>query len=314
MVNKTLGEIQALREELIRSISREAGKKLKMLLEEKHIYQNVVIEAKSLITAWAAKVRMMSSGILIDEAEFDNAHLIMSTTMMSFAEKGGPSLAQPSLTLLVENPKLFCVKCGTSEVFRPVWYYDLTNELLKEQRFGESTGPRVALPPGFQLFSILLQCQRCMGKPEAVLIRREGWRLNLHGRSPMEYVDVPNFIPKEERDLYRDAIVAAHGGKTLAALFYLRVFIEQFARRVIGETGRRYGEELMEEYSKTLPDPQRSTMPSLREWYEKLSAPIHAAREDAKLFEEAKQAIGHHFEIRKVYKMSETPRNPGSSS
>lgn len=310
MVNKTLDEIQALREELIRSISREAGKKLKMLLEEKHIYQNVLIDARNLINAWAAKVRMMSSGILIDEGEFDDAHLIMSTSMMSFVERGGPPQAQPSLTLLVQNPKLFCVKCGTSEVFRPVWCYDLTNELLKEQRFGESTGPSVALPPGFQLFSILLQCQRCMGKPEAVLIGREGWRLNLHGRSPMEYVDVPNFIPKDERDLYRDAIVAAHGGKILAALFYLRVFIEQFARRVIGETGRRYGEELMEEYGKTLPDPQRSTMPSLREWYEKLSAPIHAAREDAKLFEEAREAIGQHFEIRRVYKISEMPRKP----
>ena len=49
--------------------------------------------------------------------------------MMSFGEKGGLPTAQPSLTLLLENPKLFCVKCGTSEVFSPVWYYDLTNEL-----------------------------------------------------------------------------------------------------------------------------------------------------------------------------------------
>lgn len=313
-MNKTLGDIQDSHEELVRSISREAGKKLKMLLEEKHIYQNVIIDAKSLITTWAAKVRTMSSGILIDEAEFDNAHLIVSTTMMSFAEKGGPPQAQPSLTLLVENPKLFCAKCGTSEVFRPVWYYDLTNELLKEQRHGESTGPRVALSPGFQLFSILLQCQRCMGKPEAVLIRREGWRLHLHGRSPMEYVDMPKCIPKEEQNLYRDAIIAAHGGKILAALFYLRVFIEQFARRVIGETGRRFGVELMEEYGKTLPVPQRDTMPSLREWYEKLSAPIHAAKEDARLFEEAKEAILQHFDIRKVYKMPETPPKTGSTS
>ena len=46
-MNKTLGEIQTSREDLIRSISREAGKKLKMLLEEKHIYQNVVIDAKA---------------------------------------------------------------------------------------------------------------------------------------------------------------------------------------------------------------------------------------------------------------------------
>jgi hypothetical protein len=301
-VNELLGQLQTLREDLIRNISREAGKKLKMLLEEKHIYQSVVIDAKSVVAAWAAKVRSISSDVLIDEAEFDNAHLIMSTTMMSFAEKGKAS-ATATLTLLVENPHLFCAKCGTSEAYRPVWYYDLTNELIKEQRFGETTSPRVSLPAGFQMFTILLQCQRCMGKPETVLVRREGWRLNLHGRSPMAYVDAPNFIPKEERDLYRDAIVAAHGGKLLAALFYLRVFIEQFARRTTDETGRRYGVELMEEYGKTIPIAQRDMMPSMREWYEKLSEPIHTAKEDDKLFEAARAAIEQHFEIRKVFRI-----------
>src|SRR5207249_1279578 len=115
------------------------------------------------------------------------------------------------------------------------------------------SGPSVPVNAGFQLFSILLQCQRCMGKPEAVLIRREQWRLSLHGRSPMEYVDVPKFIPKEESHLFRDSMVAAHGGKILAALFYLRAFIEQFARRVIAETGRRYGEELMESMGRRSP-------------------------------------------------------------
>jgi hypothetical protein len=42
----------------------------------------------------------------------------------------------------------------------------------------------------------------------------------------MEYVDVPNHIPKQERDLFRDAMIAVHGGKALAGLFYLRTFIE----------------------------------------------------------------------------------------
>jgi hypothetical protein len=310
VVNKTLEEIQASREELIRSISREAGQKLKMLLEEKHIYQQVIIDAKSLISAWATKVRAASSGIMIDETEFDKEHFVMATSKMSLAERSGPPQGAPQLTLLLQNPKLFCAKCDASEVFRPVWYHDLTNELLKDQRFGHHTGPAVEVPSGFQIFTILLQCQRCTGKPETVLVRKEQWRLSLHGRSPMEHVEVPKFIPKQERDLFRDAMIAAHGGKILAALFYLRVFIEQFARRVIGETGRRFGDELMEEYGKTLPEAHRSTMPSLREWYEKLSEPIHAAKEDPRLFEEAKDAIVQHFEIRRVFKMSETPPVP----
>jgi hypothetical protein len=93
----------------------------------------------------------------------------------------------------------------------------------------------------------------------------------------------------------------------MAALFYLRVFTEQFARRATGETGRRYGAELLEEYGKTIPETHRGTMPSLREWYDKLSEPIQAAKEDEKLFEEAKEAICQHFEIRKVFQISEVP-------
>jgi hypothetical protein len=68
-VNKSLEELQMLREELIKSISREAGKKLKMLLEEKHIYQQVVIDGKALVSAWAAKVK--SHGVITEEGEFD---------------------------------------------------------------------------------------------------------------------------------------------------------------------------------------------------------------------------------------------------
>ena len=311
-MNKTLGEIQDEWEKLIRSISLEAGKKLKLLLEEKHIYQHVVIDGKGLITAWAAKVRAASSGIIIDEAEFDSEHFIIGTTQALLAERGGPPNGTPVLTLLIENPKLFCSKCGTSEVFRPVWYHDLTNELLKDQRFGQSSSPAVVVPAGFQLFTILLQCQRCMGKPETVLVRREQWKLSLHGRSPMEHVDVPKYIPKEERDYFRDALVAVHGGKPLAGLFYLRTFMELFARRATGETGRRYGDELMEDYYGILPPAHRDSMPSFKEWYGKLSEPIHTGKVNDTLFEEAREAIDRHFDMRRLFKISEAPAKPAA--
>lgn len=46
-------------------------------------------------------------------------------------------------------------------------------------------------------------------------------------------------------------------------------------------------------------------MPSLREWYGRLSEPIHAAKADEGLFEEAREAIEQHFEIRRVFKIPE---------
>lgn len=307
VVNRSLGDLQELREQLIRNISREASNKLKTLLEEKHIYQHVMIEAKGLISAWAEKARTL--GAFIEDEDLEKQRFSLSERQLNSTPRGSEMSA--ILELIVGNVKLFCSKCGDRELYSPVWFRDMANELTEPMLY--VTKATVAPPPdGFQLFYITMQCQRCLDKPEGFIVRRDGWRLSLHGRSPMEQVEVPKHIPKAEAHLFRDALIAAHGGKVLAALFYLRVFTEQFARRVLGETARRYGVELMEDYSKMLPEPQRGTMPSLRAWYEKLSEPIHAAREDAQLFEEAKNAIEHHFEIRRVYRMPETPLKPSS--
>jgi hypothetical protein len=298
-------ELQALRDEVIRNIGNEATKKLKLLLEQRHIYQYVVIDGEKLEMPWKVKRRTILLGTVGDEPDFDKQNFMLAENQVCLVEVGGSGEERWELTLVVANVKLFCSECDSSEVFKPVFYRDLTDELAKGQRHSYREGPEVPVPDGFQLFAILLQCQRCTRKPEAVLVRREGWRLSLHGRSPMEHVDVPKFIPKKESYFFRDAIIAAHGGKTLAGLFYLRVFIEQFARRVIGETGRRPGNEIMEDYGKTLPEQQRGSIPSLRDWYERLSYPIHAGQDDETLFEEAREAIEQHFDIRSVFKIPE---------
>jgi len=165
------------------------------------------------------------------------------------------------------------------------------------------TPKQVALPVGFQLFTLVYQCQRCLGKPEAFLLRRDNWTFYLEGRSPIERVEVPNFVPEKEEHYYSDAVVAFNTGKALAALFYLRTFVEQFARRITSKTGRATGEEILDAYYETLPANLKSTMPSLREWYENLSVPIHAGRDDAEVFTKAKEAIDKHFEIRRVFGM-----------
>jgi predicted RNase H-like HicB family nuclease len=164
---------------------------------------------------------------------------------------------------------------------------------------------QVTLPDGFQMFTLVYQCQRCLGKPEAFLIRRDVWTFYLEGRSPIERVEVPKFVPEKEQRYYSDAVVAFNSGKVLAALFYLRTFVEQFARRITGKTGRATGEEILDAYYETLPSSLKSEMPSLREWYENLSVPIHAGKDDTEVFTKAKEAIDKHFEIRRVFRMDE---------
>jgi hypothetical protein len=152
--------------------------------------------------------------------------------------------------------------------------------------------------------ALLYQCQHCLGTPEGFLVRRTGWNLGLHGPSPIEVVEVPAYVAKPECWLYRDAAIAFNSGKILAGLFYSRTFVEQFARRITGRTGVT-GDQILDEYNKTLPSPAKDQMPSLRVWYDKLSGAQHSARQDAALFEAAKTEIDTHFDIHRVLKMSE---------
>jgi len=50
-------------------------------------------------------------------------------------------------------------------------------------------------------------------------------------------------------------------------------------------------------------------MPSLREWYDKLSETLHSAREDATLFDTAKAEIEKHLDVRRVFSMPEKQPN-----
>ena len=85
----------------------------------------------------------------------------------------------------------------------------------------------------------------------------------------------------------------------------MRVFIEQFGRRITGLTGRVSGDEIMDAYYKTLPTPNKDQMPSLRDWYDKLSECLHSARQDVALFETAKTQIEKHFDMRRVFEIPE---------
>jgi hypothetical protein len=78
----------------------------------------------------------------------------------------------------------------------------------------------------------------------------------------MEHFKPPAYVPNAEREFYSDAIIAMNAGKVLAALFYLRTFIEQFARRVTGkEQERATGDQIMSTYAETLAMQLRGEMP-----------------------------------------------------
>jgi len=291
----------AARENVITRLSEAASSCLKQLLETKHLYQKVSVPADSIIKQ--VREGTGDAKLLFDEAMepiLKRPHFALSSEIMRLADRDGSE--STLLTLVVSNVKIFCAECQSREAFRPIWYRDLANELAGIAR---RDGPDPSsLPPDFQLFFLAFQCQVCGGAPEAFIVRRRGWNLFHEGRSPIEFVEIPSYLPKEEREFFRDAIIARNTGRTLAGLFYLRTFIEQFARRRTGSMGRLAGDQIFDEYNKTIPERQREHIPSLRDWYDKLSEALHEARTDDALFEEAKSEIERHFDFRRIFKIT----------
>jgi hypothetical protein len=289
-------------------VSTRATGELKKLLEEKHLYQKFKLDP----APEAAKLsnRLANPHIKVKYLawaadEFPKEKFSVFIHQAQLVPRAG-SATQPasSLWITLPHPSLYCNSkgCKRRETFTPVWHTELSDSLTTT-----ITPKQITLPGGFQMFTLVYQCQRCLGTPEAFLVRREQWTFSLEGRSPLERVEVPKFIPDKEEDYYSNAIVAFNSGKVLAGLFYLRTFVEQFARRVTEKTGRATGEEIMDAYYETLPAKTKDLMPSLREWYEKLSIPIHSGTDDIEVFSAALAAIDKHFEIRKVFNMSDTP-------
>jgi hypothetical protein len=290
------------RETLVARLSEAASSALKQLVEAKHLYQKVSVPADSIIKE--VRATTLDARLLFDRAVdpfLKNFRFMLSSAIVRTADRDGVETTWP--TLAISNVKIFCTHCHSREAFAPIWYRDLVNDLAKPVARGN--GPvSDSLSPGYQLFWLAYQCQVCNGSPEAFMVRRKDWDLFHEGRSPIEFIEIPSFMPKEEREYFRDALIAHNTGKTLAGLFYLRTFIEQFARRKTAAKGRLPGDQIFDEYNKTIPEKQRDQIPSLRDWYEKLSEALHEAKSDNELFERAKDEIERHFDFRRLYKIN----------
>ncbi len=292
--------------EILLQLSTKASQELKNLLEQRHLYQKVDIDPASIVERRLQQLHHDVNGERLAswaKKDLPKERFTLAPQQISVALSSAPSVQVPRLTLIVLHVSLFCRECQRREAFAPLWYTDAMEPMRKVGHPAQKN--QNAIPEDLQIFYLAYQCQRCLGKPECFIVRREAWRLELHGRSPIEHIEAPKYVPKAEAWLYRDAVIAFNSGKTLAALFYLRTFIEQFARRVTGLTGRATGDEIMDAYYKSLPSPNKDQMPSLRDWYDKLSECLHAARQDVALFETAKAQIEKHFDMRRVFEIPE---------
>ncbi len=283
------------------ALSEDITLTLKQLLETKHLYQSITTSFKDEILKTAVSG---IGGFQTKLVETDIGRLYGGSwhVWQPSQEWKGPLHVQmpagPSkLAFKVPHVKLFCHKCGRVEAFNYLFGQDSLD-------FGTAvTGVTPAdNQPTTQIFVFSFHCQSCKGIPEVFLVRREGNKLTLSGRSPIEHVEHLRVIPKAIARFFSGAVVAHQSGQTLAGVFLLRVLIEQWVQSQAKIKNLKV-DQALDEYFDALPEDFKKRFPSLRILYSDLSVDIHSATGSAELFEKTQQQIIEHFEARRLYKL-----------
>ena len=289
--------------------------KIKELLEEKHLYQSLSLDVQKYYTAIKnIEIPKDNTPAIVQEGrgfipkdEIKRQELLKQfniklNSFWKFTTEANTKLCPLSkieenrnyLKLTLPSIKISCVKCS-NKIWPHNSGYSGIDYNLPEINFLEYISQDKTKI--IQILFLPYQCQSCKEEPIIFIIRRENEKIKLVGRSHFEEVDVPDFIPKEEKKYYSDAIISFNCGRTLAGLFYLRTLIEQYMRRVLNEHGKISGEDLADKYSKLLDVGFPKKYTSLKVIYEELSVKIHQAKDDEKQFNKSKNDLIKHFDL-----------------
>jgi hypothetical protein len=268
-----------------------AAHAVRYLLEEKHLYQSIYLD--SVVDGLPEEIWTKVPSPYGDSVRSDFLSLYVLRPWApicpaSLASASSAVTTGAGIRFELPTAKVYCTPCDRLEAYNPV----ISLEAYRD--------PRAKATEALQDLVVGYQCQSCKKAPEVFLIHREGSKITLSGRTPIEHVSVPSFIPKRERRYYSDAIVACNSGQVLAGLFLLRTFIEQFVRRVVPNPPD-LADLVLEKYMSSLPASFKSQFPSLRDHYGRLSSAIHRANPSGELFTESVKAIDMHFDARRLF-------------
>ncbi len=270
---------------------------IKELLEKKHLYQSVRLEIDDLLNK-------------VSSSECNEVEKLLRNRTLQQDINGpwsvsGPGdrgirhpvpsgdLIRPRIALTLPDIKIYCRNCDRIEAFNAQYCKDCYSENIIVDSIKQE--------PTIQVFVFSYLCQSCKSIPEFFMVRREARKLTLSGRSPIEHVAVPKVIPKEVVQFFSGAIIAHQSGQTLAGLFLLRTFIEQWVKKYGAKQER--ADDALKWYNETLPEDFKSRFPSLEHLYSELSNSIHAADASQELFDKTVLDIERHFEARRLFNL-----------
>lgn len=294
MRNGYLPPYVLLPELIKKEVSIAISNALQSLLNQKHLYQKLDLDSNIKSLNSMSQLSLLSKEVPCRNKVLSDScyKVIASDWNLTVSKPQDIDFAKLNeLKIPLPTIKIYCGVCKCKEPFHPI-VYNQPNSILKYDNAENGT---------YQIFILEYECQRCQKYQTIFMVRRDGLKLSLTGRSPMEIVLVPKTINNSKSKYFSDAIIANNSGQTLAGLFLLRVFIEQYVRETTNDKDSTDITILLEGYMKLLPTDFKSKFPSLSKIYSDLSAAIHEANASTELFNTAKAELIKHFEARKTF-------------
>lgn len=256
------------------------------LLNTKHLYQHVDISVDRIreqLSTLPYFIPGSPIATILDQAVGSLNHYWMPRL-----EAGKDASRLPHGTTIFDPPtvKTFCEQCESVQPFN----YEAPDGLPLFQVAGDE-----------QIFALGYLCQGCREFWVSFMVTRVGLRLTLSGRSVIERVQVPPYIPKGIARYYSSAVYAHNCNETLPALFMLRTLIEQHMHVTVGRGKYNDADKLCEAYNDTLDATFKDRYPSIPAIYSRLSEALHEAREDDELFVSQRTEIEKHLRAKKSW-------------
>ncbi len=283
---------------------------IQQLLEDKHLYQNLDVnypEFRELFEEYVLPELRGSFPTFDQEEEIQEDYELGKFIKWRIIDPNDPkspgSLVNPEEIQTIirfiyfEPPtvRTFCAHCKNKQPFNFMSGFEVLDSYRENVVNNDSSIT--------QVFIFMYQCQQCKELPEVFMVRRKNLKLTLSGRSPMETVEVPNFLPKNQHKFFSDSTVAFNSGQVLAAIFLLRTFIEQYVRPVNSKPRSRDIDAIFNDYSDALDIRIKEHSPSLKKVYEILSEDMHSATGSENVFLQARAEIIEHFDAKRLYKI-----------
>jgi hypothetical protein len=268
------------------TFSKLISNSFKILIEQKHLYQNLNID----VPGYDDKIDVFIPTSFKHDAKLRYKQCLIMKWILSALSATIDNI-ESTLKISLPTVKIYCAICNRIEAYNPISGNDELNAIGESYNVSKT-----------QVFLLFYQCQSCKGLPESFLIARKELKLSIVGRYPIEKVDTPKYLPKEFSKFISDALIAFNSGHILAGLFFLRVFIEQYTKKVVNDDTLK-ADETIQKYAEGLPTDFKERFPSLMSIYSKLSGAIHNANADEDLFNESLRDIREHFDAKRVFKI-----------